>query len=378
MTDLITFTDIGEVSSREKTPEGFLRVVADFARAGIQEYRAGEIPYSQLPRRFRDDPYQVVRVLRPAEEVFDKAAMRSFALKPVTNNHPPRFVDAKNFKKHAVGTAQDKIERVEDRLRVGLILQDQEAIDEVEAGKDQLSAGYSSRVVWGAGDDPVFGHYDAKQTAIRGNHIAVVDKARGGPEIRINDSWPSATKPEKGIKMAERTINGIAIEFSDQGCQAVDHLVTQADKTAGKVAALEAQLTDAQAANEKLQGELDAQKSAQLTDEDVEAKVSERLEVIDDARKLHPKIEVKGKTLTEIKTEAIKHADKAFEFKKTSADYVDGVFESFVAKAPDTSKESLRKATQSAGFTDSNPDIAGDAQRKFTERNENAWKGGDA
>jgi hypothetical protein len=377
MTDLVTFTDLGEVSSREKTPEGFLHVVADFARAGIQEYRAGEIPYNQLPRQFQDDPYQVVRVLRPAEEVFEKTAMRSFALKPVTNNHPPRFVDAKNFKKHAVGTAQDKIERVEDRLRVGLVLQDQDAIDDVEKGKDQLSAGYSSRVVWEAGDDPVFGHYDAKQTHIRGNHIAVVDKARGGPEIRINDSWPSATKLE-GIKMAERTINGIAIEFSDQGCQAVDHLVTQADKTAGRAAALEAQLTDAKAANEKLQGELDAQKAAQLTDEQVDAKVSERLDVIDDARKLHPKVEVKGKSLTAIKIEAIKHADKAFQFKKESADYVDGVFESFVAKAPDKSKESLRKATEQAGFTDTAPDLAGDAQKRFAERNASAWKGGEA
>ncbi|MCK4960047.1 MAG: hypothetical protein KAT00_11620, partial [Planctomycetes bacterium] len=213
-----------------------------------------------------------------------------------------------------------------------------------------------------------------------GNHIAVVDKARGGPEIRINDSWPSATKPKEGKQMAERTINGIAIEFSDQGAQAVDQYQAQADKSAGQVAALEVRLTDAKADAEKLQGELDAQKSAQLTDEQIEAKVSERLEVVDDARKLHPEIEVKGKSLTAIKTEAIKHADKEFKFQKETSDYVDGVFSTFVSKAPDKAKQSLRKATKGAGagFTDAQPDLAGEAQKRFMKRSQDAWKGGEA
>lgn len=375
----ITFRDIGEISSREETAEGFLRVVADFARTGIQDYRAGELPRDQLPNQFRGDPYQTVRILRPANEVFAPETMRSFANKPVTNDHPPQFVDARNFRKHAVGTAQDEVGRVNDKLRVGLVLQDAEVIDEVKNGKDQLSAGYSSEVIWEAGDDPVFGPYDAKQTNIRGNHIAVVSQARGGPEIRINDSWPEATEPkEEGIKMVERKINGITVEFSDQGAQAVDHLVTEADEVRGTIATVQAQLTDAQKEVERLQGELDAQKSAQLTDEQIETRVTERLTVIDAARKLHPKLDATGKSLVEIKTAAIQHIDSTFVLDGKSAEYIDGVFETFAARPPDQSKESMRKATQHADAHNDHPDIAGDARRAFEERNRNAWKGGEA
>lgn len=381
---IITFRDIGEISSRKKTAEGFLRVVADFARTGIQDYRACELSWDELPDRFRGDRYQTIRMLRPADEVFAEETMRSFANKPVTNGHPPQPINARNFRKHAVGTAQDEVVRINDKLRVGLVLQDAEVIDEVQNGKDRLSAGYTSEVIWEAGNDPVFGPYDAKQTSIRGNHIAVVSQARGGPEIRINDSWPQATEPEeKGNEMpvaVERKINGITVEFSDQGAQAVDHLVAEADKVKDTIATVQAQLTDSQKEVERLQGELDAQKSAQLTDEQIETRVTERLTVIDAARKLHPKLDATGKSLVEIKTAAIQHIDSAFVLDGKSAEYIDGVFETFAARPPDQSKESMRQATQHADAHNDHPDIAGDARRAFEERNRNAWKekGGEA
>jgi hypothetical protein len=374
----IDFRDIGEIGTRTETPEGFLSVVADFARTGVQEYRAGELPRDQLPPQFRDDPYQVVRILRPAEEVFKDSAMRSFASKPVTNEHPPTFVNKKNFRQVVVGTAKHRVERNEDKLRVGLVLQDEKVIDDVQSGKDQLSAGYSSEVVWGAGEDPMFGAYDAIQTKIRGNHIAVVSQARGGPEVRINDSWPSATKPQEGSKMAERTIKGMTVEFSDQGAQAIDALKAEAETAADKVAELEVKLSDAAKEKDKLQGEFDVLKGSQLTDEQIEARVTERLEIIDQARKLHSEIETKGKTLDEIKRAVIEHVDteKAITLNDdTSTDYVDGVFASFVAKAPDVSKQSMKKATEHADAgAGEQPDLAGDAKRDFAKKNAESWR----
>lgn len=370
------FTDVGEITTRKETPEGFLAVVADFARTGIQEYHAGEMVRGDLPEQFRDNPYQIIRVLRPAEEVFEPEAMKSFGQRPVTNDHPrSKVVDKKNFKRVVVGTTKHRVERNEDKLRVGLVLQDAEAIEDVQKGKDKLSAGYSAELVWKTGTDPVYGPYDAIQTKIRGNHVAVVDSARGGPELKINDSWPSATKPKEAKQMAERKINGIAIEFTDQGAQAVDFLAAETKKISDKVATLEAQLVDANRRTEKLQGELDAQKAAQLSDEEIEAKVTERLDLVDEARKLHPKIETANRSLTEIKIAAIAHVDKKIDLKGKSDDYIDGMFASFVARAPDKSRQSMRQATQHADSGDQEfSDPAGDAQREFEERNAKAWR----
>jgi len=379
------FVDVGEITTRAETPEGFLSVVADFARTGIQEYHAGELIRKDLPPQFQDDPHRIIRILRPAQEVFEQEAMKSFGQRPVTNNHPAsKVVDKKNFKRVVVGTSKHKVERNDDKLRVGLVIQDADAIEDVKRGKDRLSAGYSASLVWDSGTDPLYGPYDAIQTQIRGNHIAVVDSARGGPEIRINDSWPSATKPKDKPKMAERKINGIAIEFTDQGAQAVDHILAETKKVSDEVATLRTQIADANKKAEKLQGELDAQKAAQLTDEQIEAKITERLNVIDAARKLYPDVETANRSLTEIKVAAITHVDKNRNLEGKSADYVDGMFETFVAKAPDKSRASMRQATQhadAASGTQTPPDIAGDAQREFAKRNATAWqfeKGGEA
>lgn len=377
----ILFRDLGKVSSRERTPEGFLSVIADFARTGVQEYYAGELPHDQLPPQYRSDPYAVLRLLRPEAEVFDEASMKSFAHKPVTAGHPPQFVDAKNYRDYQIGFSKGSVEKRENRLRVGLTLQDAETIQQVNDGRDQLSAGYQSEVVWQPGVHPEYGPYDAVQTKIRGNHIAVVDKARGGSELRINDSWPTATTQQGGEPMPESTvkreINGIAVEFSDQGAQAVDHLVKRLGDLDKSMADLKTQLTDAKKDRDKLQGELDAERSNQITDEQIEQRVTERLELIDMARELCKDLDVKGKSLTEIKVAAINHVDSSFDLKGKSDEYVTAVFDTLYARREDPATTSTRQAF--AGMpANYNDDIAGEARKRFAERSANAWKGGQA
>jgi hypothetical protein len=170
------------------TADGYLAVQPRIARSGIQTYHGYELGRPELG---------TVRVYRPEEEVFHKDAMRSFAHRPVTVDHPPVMVDASNWKKYAVGHTGDEIIREGDAIRVPMLLLDAQAIADVKNGKKQLSAGYYTEIKWEKGTTPTGEGYDARQTNIRGNHIAICYSARGGPMLRLGDSFAGFATEER-------------------------------------------------------------------------------------------------------------------------------------------------------------------------------------
>lgn len=151
-------------------------------RIGIQLYRGDELGRPDMP---------VVRVYRPEEEVMDKAAMATLAHRPVTNDHPKEAVTSDNWKKYAVGHTGDTVARDGDFIRVPMMLSDGKAIADFDNGKKELSLGYVSNLEWRAGATPQGDKYDAVQTGIRVNHLALVDTARGGTKLAIGDSAPT-------------------------------------------------------------------------------------------------------------------------------------------------------------------------------------------
>ena len=82
-----------------ETGEGFLicRNVP-IARTGEQDYLGTELG---LPVA------DVVKVNRPAEEVFSDAALASFEGKPVTNDHPPELIDSETATMYEKGHVQN-------------------------------------------------------------------------------------------------------------------------------------------------------------------------------------------------------------------------------------------------------------------------------
>lgn len=374
----IFFKDLGKVSSRRTTKEGFLSVIADFARIGVQEYHVGELPINEVPHDLRDDPFTIVRILRPEKEVFADASMQSFSQKPVTNNHPPENINANNFKDYQVGFSGTEVTKNQDRLRVPLLIQDKEVVKEIKDGKDQLSAGYSAKVIWSSGVHDSFGPYDAIQSNISGNHIAIVNKARGGENVRINDSWSDVekakSKPKKGEKMTvKRKIKGISFEFSDQSAEAVDGLISTVKDQKKEIQDLQATLQDEKRAKEKLQGEFDAEKKNRITDEDIEKKVTERLEIVDRARALKEDLDPAGKTIIDVQKEAITAVDSEFDLKDKSPEYITAVFDAFYAKREKKGIKSARKASENAGSGNDEMSISDQARDKYLEDSKYAW-----
>ena len=162
-----------------RTADGYLAAHAKVARTGIQIYKGSELGRPELDK---------VRVYRPPEEVFHADALKSFTHRPVTLKHPNVPVTARNWKKFAGGQTGDEVVRDGEYVRVPMVMMDQALIDAYEKrGIKELSMGYSTDIQWRTGVTDAGESYDAVQTAIRGNHLAIVPAARGGDQLRIGD-----------------------------------------------------------------------------------------------------------------------------------------------------------------------------------------------
>lgn len=177
---MVFMTDRAPLERVRKLSDGRIAAVARFARSGVYTYAGSEVGRPDLG---------TVSVYRPDEEVFSQDAMTSFAHQTVTFNHPSDAVTPANWKKVAVGFTGGRVARDGGYVEVPLMLADADAIAAYERGEaGALSAGYKCELVWGDGIAPDGTHYQARQTQIRGNHIALVRQGRAGSECRIGDS----------------------------------------------------------------------------------------------------------------------------------------------------------------------------------------------
>ncbi|MCA5919259.1 DUF2213 domain-containing protein [Pectobacterium brasiliense] len=176
-------------SQREITPEGYLKVPGRVARVGIQQYLASELGLTDRP------PGQLVNVYRPPEEVFKAVSLASYDNMDVTIDHPDDLVDSTTFKEVTAGHAISSGRQDGDYVVVDLLIKDQQAIDEIDAGKAELSAGYTSEYDETPGTAPDGTPYEFIQRDIKINHIALCDQARAGHKARLFDNKPTGVKP---------------------------------------------------------------------------------------------------------------------------------------------------------------------------------------
>ena len=151
------------------TEEGYLRDKPIVTSVGIFEYKN------------KDGTTR--RELRLPEHVFDPESLASYRGKPVILTHRAGSVDKDNVDREHIGTILSEGIPDGDNVRVEIIIHDTDIIK--QTGLRELSLGYSLDLdetpgVWNGQ------HYDAVQTNIRINHLALVDKARAGEQARLN------------------------------------------------------------------------------------------------------------------------------------------------------------------------------------------------
>lgn len=350
------------------TKDGYFVADALVARAdNIQDYRAAEL---ELTDR---DPNEIVRVFRPASEVFHRDALASLAHRPVTIKHPSTPVQATNWKQLAVGDVGDEIVRDGEFVRVPIKIMDATAIEQVQSDHREFSLGYTAEMVADAGEhngQP----YDFVAKNFRYNHLAAVPVARGGSSLRIIDE--RTTPPEKP-KMKITIGDAKDVDLSDGAAVAlaVGALNTSLADAQTKVGTLTADLATATTSIQAKDGEIAALNAkladAEVTPAKLQALADARAEVIGKAKAIAPNIVTDGKTDAEIRKEAV--TAKLGDAAKDMADAaIEGAFVAFTkdAKVDDNGVQPLGAPVV---VGDAATALA-DAQRKASEACRNAWK----
>lgn len=344
------------------TRDGYLVADAKIARTGIQLYSGREVDPENW-HGWRDKA--LVRVYRPESEVFSAEALASFAHRPVTNDHPAEAVSAANWKAHSVGMTGNEIARDGDYIRVPMVVMDQAAIQDWKAGKRELSCGYESQIVFDAGTTPKGEVYDAIQTNIRGNHLAIVARGRAGSECRIGDQGaletghPPAPPIQGDRHMALKTIivDGLPVETTDAGEAAVN-------KLRGLLSTADAALTSANAAHAaaiaakdaelaKKDGEIEELKKKVLDDAALDALVADRAAVVSKAKALDANVVTDGKSIAEIKRAVLGDS-----VKDKSDAYVDAAWD--LKTAGSSANNEVRDAIRSQDHSINTNDAWGD------------------
>ncbi|MEN0115428.1 MAG: DUF2213 domain-containing protein [Agrobacterium cavarae] len=349
------FTDAVTVSGTRRTADGYLIAEAKSVRTGIQLYSGDEVGKPEM---------QIVRVYRPAEEVFAKDSLQSFSHAPVTMGHPDEPVTADNWKELSVGEVSTAARPNGVWVELPLILKDTAAIKGVETDTRELSAGYTCELVWGDGVTPDGEPYDATQTKIKINHLAIVKRARAGSQARIGDgaSWGASpfipTADERKGPMADTLrkmlVDGLQVETTDAGAAAIEKLLN--DKKT-----LESRLADADKAHQaaiaakdaelaKKDAAIDAEKAKVLSDADLDKRVQERADLIAVAKTIAKDVKTEGLSDAAIRKAVVvaKIGDAAIAGKADA--YIDARFDLLVEDASKANPDAFADAVK-AGIT---------------------------
>jgi hypothetical protein len=380
--------DVSAIQNYEFTDEGYLRVKARIARTGIQSYT---------------DANGGIRLeYRPEEEVAADAALDSFREKCVTKEHPPVLLDASNTKDYAVGFTSADVSYSEGFVESILTVTDKETIDEIMRGNvREVSCGYKVDYSPEPGITPDGQHYDGIQKNIRGNHVAIVNRARGGAQVRLMlDSADAAVNVlinhSTGVIMAANiAFDGVSFEADPALAAAIS---AERDDAKGSYADMKRKYEDAMAEASKMKEEMDAMgkemkgkcdsaegRADALAEEveslktdldaakqvNVDSLVEGRIALIDKARtSLDSAFDFAGLSAREIMEASIKAVRGDADLSERSDDYVTAMFDTLAESAPrgdSTATEELRKAVASIASPMSAPS-------SYMDKLQNAWK----
>ncbi len=363
-------------SNREYTKDGFLKVPATVARTGIQEYYARELGLTNRK------PFDVVRVYRPADEVFKQSSLDSYDGADVTIEHPKGMVKAATFKDVSKGFVKGSARRDGDFVIADLVIKSQDAIDAINAGKTQVSAGYLASYHEEVGTTDSGEKYDFIQRDIDINHVAIVDRARAGAQARLFDSQKTkgaamqTITTDSGRVIEINDSNAVAIaEAFDQMRKALDASYKKEEEAKAKAASAEEKADKAEAKADEQEEELEKEK-AKTSD----AAIAERIEMImtvkDAALKIAgDKFTSDSMDVIEIMRDTMKSVNDSIDWDDRSDTYVAARFDAAYDHAIEAPKHSQLSQDSQKAFSQSQdqaPKMSAYDSHKMNMAN--AWK----
>lgn len=189
-------------SQRETDINGFWMIKGNpISKVGVFEYLAREIDPSA------PNPDEIVKVFRPQETLENQECIDSFKLKPIIDDHTFLGSGADGStapeEKGVEGVIGEDVYFDFPYLRGNLIIYSERLKDLIEEGKTELSPGYRCEYVKKSGTYEGV-DYDYVQTRMIGNHLALVDEGRTGPDVCILDR--KTIDSMEFIKMAKKRL----------------------------------------------------------------------------------------------------------------------------------------------------------------------------
>lgn len=327
------FTDRAQIGGMKETQDGYLVGQIRCARTGLQSYLGSELG---LPTN------DVISVYRPESEVFSRESLASYANKPISDDHPPEFVTADNWKQYGKGDIGSDVVRDGEFVSVSYKIMDGDTIAKVKAGKAEVSMGYMAEIDFQDGVTPDGEPYQAIQKNIRINHLAIVDRGRAGKECGFTDAQNWGTSPitkvlgDHNVDLKTLIVDGLTVETTDTGVAAIQKIADDKNLVVKQLADAKAEHETAINAKDaelaKKDAEIDALKAAKLSDAEIDAKVQARSDLLAKAKSVAD-ADYAGMADSEIKKAAVvaKLGDAAIEG-KTEA-YIDARFDILVESA---------------------------------------------
>lgn len=251
-----------DAATYERMLDGSLRARANLTKSCVAVYR-------------RDDGTRI-REYRPPAEVFAPESIATLRGVTLTWMHPANFVNAENWKELSIGHVSDHVHEVDGvYLSSDVVVSNAAEIAKIDAGDaGDLSCGYDCVLVDTPGVTDSGEIYDAVQTQIVYNHVALLPRGSGrlGRDVSLRTDAAELDYDEETTKMTTHRIDGKDYNAgSPEHLAAVDaHVaslvikVSDAEKRAD-AAALKAATAEARATPEAIRAA--AEKRARLLTE---------------------------------------------------------------------------------------------------------------
>ena len=336
------------------------------------------------------------RELVPAETLFNVDAMTTLKMKPVTDTHPAeRAVDRKTVKRRKVGFTGETVKQDGDFLTTSLTVTDDDAINNIDNGRQELSPGYICSLLMEPGTYNGE-HYDAIQIKRKYNHVAVCDKARGGNDLRLNfdsvehldgfefiDHKVKPSPKPKESSMPNYRIDGIDYEAAQEVINFIGKLNTKVDEQSGKIDQSAADLKTVTDERDELKKKVD---EFEKTDNSkaINDGVTARLAVLKVAEKVLDEDDLKDVEKidnAELRKKVILKKSPDAKLDEKSEDYINARFD---AIAEDVAKDDGeehdddaigRQRQKSTPKNDGkNGDVVADARKRYEDSLKNDWK----
>ncbi|WP_272687912.1 DUF2213 domain-containing protein [Providencia sp. PROV035] len=184
------------MTKRTYDNNGWLEVTDNpISKVGVFDYLGAEIGAPV--------PDKIYRVLRPPEELASEATINSFKLTPFIIEHEMLGKHATPAEKKGIqGVIGENVYFDPPYLRANIKIFSDVALSNIDSGKIDLSPGYRSKYEFTSG---IYEgqQYDAIQHHLRGNHLALVDEGRTGPDVAVQDHLVITIDTKELIRMNE-------------------------------------------------------------------------------------------------------------------------------------------------------------------------------